>query len=566
MRKIWRGGVCPRRIAGGGKPRPYGNRRALVFALATLLAPSTALALPAGADGRALRDAAYALHELRVEDAAPVVERLTRAHPDDADVRFERAMIRFYQGDYPGAVADLDAAGDRPTLRSAEDRQMLAGLIRETRETTRSFETARSEDGRYVVRHAPGPDAILVPYALEAMRATDRALTQELGVRVPGPIRLEIYPTAATLARVSSLTVEEIQTTGTIALSKWDRLMVTSPRALVRGYPWLDTIAHENVHLVLARASRDRAPVWFQEGVAKFLERRWRDAEPGAHLDAIAETYLYTAARCPGGGAPAAACANAMSLGTAELLGFDRLHPSIARLPSQHQAALAFAQVATFVEVFYSNHGRTGLQRAITAMAGGADARDALAAVSGGPFAALERSWQEAVRHRPVPPRDPPRLLARRLHFGGGEPNELDDVADTRARRFLRLGDLLWARSRPAAAAVEYGRAHDIAPGDPILASRFARAALVGERPADAIRALERAREDYADHAPTWAVSGAAWLALGEEELARDALRRALHINPFDPQPHCDLARASGDESERGRERAMCDRLGGSRR
>ena len=132
------------------------------------------------------------------------------------------------------------------------------------------------------MRYADGLDAILVAYALQAMAAADEVLTRELGVRVPGPVRLEIFPDPSALAAVSRLSLEAIQRTGTIALCKWDRLMVTSPRALVRGYPWMDTIAHEYVHLVLSRASRDQAPVWFHEGMAKFFERRWRGERPSA--------------------------------------------------------------------------------------------------------------------------------------------------------------------------------------------------------------------------------------------------------------------------------------------
>ena len=73
--------------------------------------------------------------------------------------------------------------------------------------------------------------------------------------------------------------------------------MITTPRALVRGYPWMDTIGHELVHLFLSRASRDRAPVWLQEGVAKFLERRWRGEPPAAHLDPAADGLLHRAVR-----------------------------------------------------------------------------------------------------------------------------------------------------------------------------------------------------------------------------------------------------------------------------
>ena len=90
------------------------------------------------------------------------------------------------------------------------------------------------------------------------------------------PVRLEIYPDAESLAEVSTLSVEAIRTTGTIALCKWGRLMIASPGALMHGYPWLDTIAHEYVHLLLTKATLDQSPVWLQEGLAKFLETRWR--------------------------------------------------------------------------------------------------------------------------------------------------------------------------------------------------------------------------------------------------------------------------------------------------
>ena len=116
---------------------------------------------------------------------------------------------------------------------------------------------------------------------------------------------------------------------------------------------------------------------------------------------------------------------------------------------------------------------------------------------------------------------------------------------------------------RPAAASVEYGRAHTMAPDDPIVATRYARAALTGGRAQQAVDALASFRERYPDHAPTWAISGAAWLALGDLGRARPALREAIRINPFDPQPHCDLAEASEDEAERTRERNACATLGG---
>ena len=41
---------------------------------------------------------------------------------------------------------------------------------------------------------------------------------------------------------MSTLTEKEIETTGTIALCKYGKLMIVTPRATVFGYPWMDTL------------------------------------------------------------------------------------------------------------------------------------------------------------------------------------------------------------------------------------------------------------------------------------------------------------------------------------
>lgn len=511
------------------------------------LGPARARAEPPGADGRALRAAADATTELRLEDATRLLAPLEARYPDDADVLFESALLRFHRGEYATALAAMERSVSRePTDPDIEERRALTALVRSTRDATATLVTARSADGRYVVMHEPGPDAVLVPYALEVLAAADRALEAELGSRLPGPIRLEILSSPQALSRVSTLTVEEIERTGTIALCKWNRLMITSPRALVRGYPWMDTIAHELGHLALSHASRDRAPVWLQEGTAKLFERRWRGETGGAPLEPASRALLEGAVR------------------DERLIPFDQLHPSIARLPSQDDAALAFAQVATFMEMFVGRVGRGGMRDAIARIAAGTDAREAVAATAGGPWARLEADWKRGLRERPALAGVVPRVLALRFRHGEGSPDESLDVPEERARRFLRLGDLLWTRGHERGAALEYERAQAAAPGDPVVTSRFARASLAAGTPERAVSALRTVLASYPDYAPAHAVLGAALVALGRPEEARPALRDAIRINPFDPAPHCDLFTAASDEAERRRESDACRALGGA--
>jgi len=99
-----------------------------------------------------------------------------------------------------------------------------------------------SRSSHFLVR-APAEDAVLVPYALEALESAYDALALDLGFAAEMPIRIEFYRSPSDLADVSSLSAAEVARTGTIALCKFNRLMIASPRALDRGYPWLDTLA-----------------------------------------------------------------------------------------------------------------------------------------------------------------------------------------------------------------------------------------------------------------------------------------------------------------------------------
>lgn len=512
--------------------------RAWAVALVSLVLSTPAHALSRD-QVRTLQAVADALAELRVEDADRQLRSVARSEPRDPDVLESIARVRFHQGRYADAKAAIDDAVRRQ--RNAR-REEFAAIVTSTAEATQGYVESRSEDGRFVVLHAPGRDQHLVSYALRAMAAADRVLEAELGYRMPGPIRLEIFPTAASLADVSTLSLEAIERTGTIALCKWDKLMVTSPRALLRGYPWMDTIAHEYVHLVLTRSSRDRAPVWFQEGVAKFMERRWRQDSLRPHLGPSSRGLL------------------ARAIENDALIPFERIHPSIALLPSQEDAALAFAQVSTFVAFFHETYGAEALRNAIAAMANGTDAQAALAAEAEVRWAQLESRWKASLTG--LDP-DAPDLLPMRLRQGDATDDEARDVAE-RARRSLRLGDMLWARQRYGGAMVQYGRAAEVAPGNPIIAARLARAAIAAGEPERAIGALEPMIERYPDHAPTWSSLARARRMLGDRPGALEAARAAIRLNPFDPSPHCDLAEVESDEATRREESDRCRALGGT--
>lgn len=520
------------------------------MALVALLGALAAAPVPAAARpglGEYVR-AARAISEWRYEEARRLADELGKSAPDEPETRFLAAQMAFLDGDYGRARAWLRELAQGRGRELVRD---LLPLVEATWEATRTFETR--EYSHFVFRYPPGKDEVLVDLAAEALEAARARIGTDLGYMPPGKVRVEILPRIADLARVSTLTEREIETSGTIALCKYNKLMIVSPRATLFGYPWLDTLVHEYTHYVVSRATHDKVPIWLHEGIAKFQESRWR-AEPGQPgLGRTHEHLLATA------------------LKKGRLIGFDEMHPSMAKLPSQEAAATAFAEVYTMVAWLHQRIGYEGLRTVLAKVRDGKTERRAIVEALGArTWPEVEAAWKKHLRGLDLRvegrAKAPRKLRFKKGRDDGDDPNVgLDLVAEERARNHARLGGLLRARGRLRAAIVEYEKALAAAGGDdPFIGGKLARTYLEA---GDARRAVEVARplaDRAEDDAYPLATLGAAYLELGQPAEAEPFLVAAVRVSPFDPAVRCGLERVyreTGREAQAAREAAACAKL-----
>src|SRR5207302_5364909 len=94
-----------------------------------------------------------------------------------------------------------------------------------------------------------------------------------------------------------------------------------------------------------------------------------------------------------------------------------KMHPSIAKLPTQEAAALAFAEVEAAMRMLYQRGGQTALTELVGAMGHGFSDREAVAQAYGKSFPQFEADWRKDVAK--VRPRGllSPRAAARKLVF-----------------------------------------------------------------------------------------------------------------------------------------------------
>jgi tetratricopeptide (TPR) repeat protein len=485
-------------------------------------------ALPAGLD-RELATGVLAIYEARYPEA-------------------ERALAGVVATLAPESSGEPEASPSDPFLARA---QHFLAVARGAQIALGDAIVVKSDDGRFEAVFADRKDEILAPYLFEAMASAYDVLGEEIGVRPEHPIRFEIYDEPGKLALVTPLTLDNIYTTGTVGICKYRRIMMITPRVMVYGYGWLDTAVHEYVHYVVTLRTHNEAPVWMQEGLAKLFESRWREAEPGP-LDPPIRRVLHEA------------------IVHDQLVTLEQMHPSIAMLPSQELAALAYAEAETMLGLLAEERGQAGLGLLMDEVRAGIDAKQAFAHAWGDEFEAFFAFWKQTMRTRTAGGSDKP---LTDIEFRDDPDAQVDDrdpslagdvfshLGGGRARQHARLGVLLTLRGHPEAAVIEYEKARAVdrkVRNDPQLARRLGELYLELDRAGEALPLLELAIEAEPDNPNLAAALGHARLLTGDREGAREALDLAIRQNPFIPTIHCDLAELAEDPLELGREKAQC--------
>jgi tetratricopeptide (TPR) repeat protein len=338
---------------------------------------------------------------------------------------------------------------------------------------------------------------------------------------------VEIYPDAMGFTTCSSLPLEAVQNTGIVAISKWDRLMIHSPRALGRGYDWKDTLVHEWIHQVIAWNSRNSAPVWLHEGIAKSLDMRWR--VDGFELPVQMQSALSKALRDD------------------DFVEFEEMRYSFAFLDSADRASLAYAQVSTQIAFLQERAGQKATARLLRGLAEGEEAESALAAVYGKGFEQFLEDWKQWIATLPLVEE----ALATLPTVVSGEENGFaqDPVLARRKdlARKTRLGDLMRGRGHLEAALATYREAMpDPDPAGPLLAGRTAVVLVELGRKEEAIRVLREGLEHYPEVAVNNRLLGFLLREQGRNKPALVRLQAAADLDPF----HLELQQALAEIHE----------------
>jgi hypothetical protein len=441
---------------------------------------------------------------------------LSGVSQDSAGLALERARLSLYVGDCDAASATL------ATLNGVKDAAPLAELAKNCARATAGALVIEDAARGLWIRLQDGDDRVLVPLLSDVAVKARAAIERDLGVVMPRPLRIDLVRDLFSLSAVSGLPLRAAETTGTVAVARWGRVNMISPRAALGGFPWEDTMAHEITHLAVTRATRDAAPLWLQEGLAKRQEIRWRaprpfDGQPPAD-DIAREAFL-----------------------TGQSVGIDHIGPSIAMLPSADAASIAFAEVSSFVEYLFDESGRPALMLLFQDLKGlgTENASAALQSVSGYDLTEWVARWHA-------------RLESNAVHrASSGEPVAQNDDAlreltehsmpvgsRDRARR-VRTAELLYARGAPALASLRLRGVLAGDPADPGVRWRLGRSLVAQGKPDDAAPLFASPDGLALSHAGWFAFQGRYRRARGDAA-ARESFDISKALDPYLEDAACE--------------------------
>ncbi len=435
-----------------------------------------------------------------------------------------QAHLCFHLGNYEEALGYADRAQG---IKSAGT-QSWDEFYDRVKSMARLWKDAVEEKSdHFIIRYLPGPEKVLVEPGLFTLEKSHEVLTRELGV-VPdrGPVLVEVYPSVKALSSAVALSEDDLKNSGTIAICRYGRIMITTPRQLHRGYDYLTTLSHEFVHYLIYLRNGPRCPLWLQEGMAKYEEDRWK-GEPGGRLDPVAQSLLASALRSD------------------EFISFDEMYPTFAKFDSPVKGQLAFAEVATVVEYLAKDKGMERVFDLLDMLKAGVEDMEALARFTGKDFEGFWEDWKMYVASKnfeEIPGLEVPKLEFRDIDlediFEQEDTVGENDYAEGEAWKYVRLGDLLRNRNHFAAAVMEYEKALAYMPYQPRIQNKLAFNLILMGRYREALKPLAQAEKIYPTYVTTYVNTGRAYAGLGDTANAIRYFEKALTINPFDPEPH----------------------------
>lgn len=511
-----------------------------------LLIFSAAASVPTGPSlSELFQKGYYALDNWQFEDADEIAVQVQTLLQTESKARLKEqacyflAQYWFDKGEYQKSFAQLDAAlAVNP--KSGEDIKLFHQRVKRLSEIFSGAQETQSRHFR--LRWSDPRDQVLVKPGLLVLEQAFQALSRDFNFTpAGGKILVEIYPRLEDLAAGVGLEEKMLRDSGTVAICKFRRLMLVSPRCLLFGYDYQTTLSHELVHFFVYSRNGDTVPIWLHEGLARFEDQSYKNA--AGQLDPVSKSLLISA------------------LQSNQLLTFSQMHPSFAQFKTPKQGQLAFAEVTTMVGFIRRQCGNDAWFKLLDLLKQGKNDKAALEQVCGQSFDALWAGWKQEIiaqNWKLIPGAEVLKLEFKEQSMKEGAEDETEPILEKdQTSEYIRLGDLLRDRGFFQAAAYEYQKAVALEPYNSRALNKLGLCQVLAGNFKAALEPLTRLTETYPQYSTGFVNLGLAYSGLQDDARAMAAFERALELNPFNPMPYRKLVELYAQTGNQAKVREM---------
>ncbi|MCX7943778.1 MAG: tetratricopeptide repeat protein [Deltaproteobacteria bacterium] len=439
------------------------------------------------------------IEELRLDEAERLISNLTLPEDEGA---YLKGKIAFYRGRYEESYNHFSLSKKQDyIIRCAINAYHITSKYK------------RHETNNFIIFYPDEKEEVYLEYLTEGLEYALKTLSPIFGYQPKEKIRIEILNKQSDLEKLTTLPLEAIEKTNTIAVTKFNKIMISSPKTQIDGYDYIGTATHELIHLMISTITHERTPVWIHEALARYFDRYTPDRIPTLRPDVLGLLRRRVEKN--------------------SLITFEQIHPSMALLPSQEDTTVAFAEVFLVSEYLHKKIGLEFVKRMLNLIKEQKDMDYIFQNFGFSSFKGFEDEFLKYLKKKIENS-----YSAEQLYYAptSNKKNKKEYLGDVYTMKYMKLGDLLFLENLFEAAYIEYEKASKSGLINPHIENRKAFALINAKRYNDAANILEKIKDLYPDYYSTFVNLSRAYLPLKNYSKALEALERAVRLNPFDKE------------------------------
>ncbi len=450
-----------------------------------------------------LKKGDYYLETWQIEEAKELAKKLKGKKAE-----FLKSKIYFYEGNYKQSLEILERNNFKGAFKT---------YIKDLYKTTKGFIIFES---KHFKLRLSKKDIILKDYTISTLEKAYIEVGNDLDFYPKKKVLVEIYPDDASFQFASTLSRKQIENSGAIGICKFNKIMIISPRMLLFGYQWRDALTHEYTHYLIGKITHLNIPLWFNEGIAKYEETRWRSSE-SLYLSSLYKNYILNARK------------------DNEWIDFQDMSKGMPNLNNIKEVILAFAEVSNAVDFFIRKFGKESLKRVLKEFSQTSPDR-AFKKITGKSIKDFTKMWKRYISSLNII--GAPEVRPNRYTLKKKAQDYISEFVEKKARDNVRLGDRFLKMGKLEVSLIEYRKALKNDVDNPYILNQIGKIYVLRQNLEKAKQIFLKVIEKNPDFSPSHMHLGDIYFKENNFDKAIKHYKQCININPFIPSIHKNLA------------------------